>query len=132
MVGEALGAERAVDAVEAVHVALALVRVRVHLALPEEAGRQQRLEPRRPALVLGLVALASAHVAASGGVDPEQQRRLVVECHFGAEPNTASCRLQSKEEEREEGLLGRRREEKGRGGALEERSGGGGKPRRSL
>lgn len=60
MVGEALGAERAVDAVEAVHVALALVRVRVHLALPEEAGRQQRLEPRRPPLVLGLVALTSA------------------------------------------------------------------------
>ena len=60
VVGEALGAEGAVDAVEAVHVALALVGVRVHLALAEEAGGQQRLEPRRPALVLGLVALASA------------------------------------------------------------------------
>lgn len=43
VVGEAEGAERAVDAVEAVHVALALVRVGVHPALHEEARRQQRL-----------------------------------------------------------------------------------------
>ena len=60
VVGEALGAERAVHAVEAVHVALALVRVRVHLALTEEARPQQRLEPRRPPLVLRPVAPASS------------------------------------------------------------------------
>jgi hypothetical protein len=59
VVREALGAERAVHAVQAVHVALALVRVRVHLALTEEARRQQRLQPRRPPLVLSPVAPAS-------------------------------------------------------------------------
>jgi len=60
VVGEALGAERAVHAVEAVHVALALVRVRVQLALTEEARAQQRLEPRRPPLVLRPAALPSS------------------------------------------------------------------------
>jgi hypothetical protein len=43
VVREAEGAERAVHAVEAVHVALALVRVRVDPALDEEARGQQRL-----------------------------------------------------------------------------------------
>uniref|UniRef100_A0A8R7UXX2 Uncharacterized protein n=1 Tax=Triticum urartu TaxID=4572 RepID=A0A8R7UXX2_TRIUA len=58
VVGEAERAERAVDAVEAVHVALALVRVGVRPALHEEARRQQRLQPRRPPLVLRLLVLA--------------------------------------------------------------------------
>jgi hypothetical protein len=57
VVGEAEGAERAVHAVEAVHVALALVRVGVDPALHEEARRQQRLQPRRPPLVLHLFLL---------------------------------------------------------------------------
>jgi hypothetical protein len=43
VVREAEGAERAVHAVEAVHVALGLVRVRVDPALHEEVRRQQRL-----------------------------------------------------------------------------------------
>ena len=61
VVREAEGAERAVHAVEAVHVALALVRVRVDPALDEEARGQQRLQPRRPPLVLrAVVALAAA------------------------------------------------------------------------
>jgi len=60
VVREAEGAERAVHAVEAVHVALALVRVRVDPALDEEARGQQRLQPRRPPLVLGAVVVALA------------------------------------------------------------------------
>jgi hypothetical protein len=57
---EAEGAERAVHAVEAVHVALALVRVGVDPALDEEARAQQRLQPRRPPPVLGVVVSAPA------------------------------------------------------------------------
>jgi hypothetical protein len=61
VVREAERAERAVHAVEAVHVALALVRVGVDPALDEEARGQQRLQPRRPPLVLRVVvALAPA------------------------------------------------------------------------
>lgn len=57
VVGEAEGAERGGGgvgvggAVEAEHVALAApVRVGVHLALREEAGREQRAQPPRPLL----------------------------------------------------------------------------------
>lgn len=60
---EAERAERPVDAVQAEHVALALVRRRrVRLALAEEAALQQRPQPRRPpesAAVISLAALKS-------------------------------------------------------------------------
>lgn len=46
--GEADGAEGAIDAVEAEHVALALVGVGVELALLEELRGEQRLQPWRP------------------------------------------------------------------------------------
>lgn len=52
VVGEAEGAEGAVHTVEAVHVALALMGVRVLLALDEEWGLQQRLQPWRPPVVV--------------------------------------------------------------------------------
>lgn len=48
VVGEAEGAESAVRAVKAEHIALALVRVSVVLALDEEARRQKRSQPPRP------------------------------------------------------------------------------------
>ena len=52
VLSEAEGAESAVHTIQAVHVALALVGMGVHLALNEESLFQQRLQPRRPPLLL--------------------------------------------------------------------------------
>ncbi|RWW04984.1 hypothetical protein GW17_00031767 [Ensete ventricosum] len=52
VVGEAEGAQSAVRAVKAEHIALALVTVGVVLALDEEARRQKRSQPRRPPALL--------------------------------------------------------------------------------
>ena len=52
VVGEAEGAESAVRAVKAEHIALALVRVSVVLAMDEEARRQKRSQPPRPPTLL--------------------------------------------------------------------------------
>ncbi|RWW14544.1 hypothetical protein BHE74_00012761 [Ensete ventricosum] len=53
VMGEAEGAEGAVGAVEAVHIAFALVGVRVEIALDEEPRRQQRAQPARaPGVIL--------------------------------------------------------------------------------
>lgn len=52
VVGEAEGAESSVGAVEAVHVALSLMGIRVEIAQDEEARRQQRPQPPRPPVVV--------------------------------------------------------------------------------
>jgi hypothetical protein len=63
--GEAERAESVAHAVEAVHVALALVRVGVDPALDEEAHGQQRPQPRRPppgvAAVVAALAASALH-----------------------------------------------------------------------
>jgi len=51
VVTEAEGAECAVHTIQAVHVALALVRISVQLALNKEALFEQRLQPRWPPVV---------------------------------------------------------------------------------
>jgi hypothetical protein len=104
VVGEALGAERAVHAGEAVHVALALVRVRVQLALAEEARPQQRLEPRRPPLVLRPVALPSSlphsiRRGAAAMLAPVQQR--------AKKQGTEGGEKTKQEESTKEGVLSR-------------------------
>lgn len=70
---EAKRAERSVDAIQAEHVALALVRRRrVRLALAEEAALQQRPQPPRP-LHAAVVFLAS--VCAALKSSSENQKR---------------------------------------------------------
>lgn len=55
VVREAERAESAVHAIQAVHIAFALVRIGVQLALHEEALFQQRLQPWRPPAVVLLL-----------------------------------------------------------------------------
>lgn len=55
VVREAERAESAVHAIQAVHIAFALVRIGVQLALHEEALFQQRFQPWRPPAVVLLL-----------------------------------------------------------------------------
>lgn len=61
MVVETERTERTITAVQAIHIAFALVGICVKLALDEEALSQERLQPRRPPVVLVLRATSSLY-----------------------------------------------------------------------
>lgn len=52
MIRQAIGTERAAHAVQAVHVAFALVGIAMDLAGDEEIGLQQRPQPRRATVLV--------------------------------------------------------------------------------
>lgn len=80
VVSEAEGAECAVHTIQTVHVALALVRISVKLALNEEALFQQRLQPRRPPVVLVIGASRTLFEKSKFESDPESRR--MINCIF--------------------------------------------------
>lgn len=88
VIREAERAESAVHAIQAVHIAFALVRIGVQLALHEEALFQQRLQPWRPPAVVLLLLWTHDSSAlgldfANGGVlvfDRQLENLIAIQC----------------------------------------------------
>lgn len=71
-------AERAVHTVQTVHIAFALVRIGMEFALDEEVFFQQRLQPRRPSVLL-LLRSSSFHNSPVLGLDLTDGGFLVID-----------------------------------------------------
>jgi|UniRef100_A0A804PNE6 hypothetical protein len=99
---EAEGAERAVHAVEAVHVALALVRVGVDPALDEEARAQQRLQPRRPPPVLGVDVVSAPAASLRAQTVPDTHTHLNSVQHSNVATETDQPRTTKTEQRKNE------------------------------
>jgi hypothetical protein len=71
-------AERAVHTIQTVHIAFALVRIDMQFALNEEVFLQQRLQPRRPSVLL-LLRSSSSHNSPVLGPDLTNGGFLVID-----------------------------------------------------